>query len=543
MLGGAAAEDHGDLHRFGVVVVVVVVVVEVVVGRRLRLDELADEDRHRVALAEPGARRPAPGRARGRPRCSTSVSWLDDVDVEPAALELRRSPCRSAGPTTFGHDHRAGAGGDDDRHRVASLQLASPPAGLWSITGALGLVGVAGVDVGDEARGRRARPRRPPAAAPMTSGSVIRFGPLETNSVDRRTGTATSSSAAGSVAITRARRRRRRRALLARLTSSSPSSSSLRRRGERRRRPRRDPAPTGPRLTVSVTVEPSSASVPAGGSCSITVSGGVAALDSVVTDLEALALEQRPRLGRPACRSPPGPSPARRGSARRRRAPRRSSSDRADDQRAAAIAASSQPALGAPRSSGGDAARTRAVSGERRRPRIGLGRVERAQELVADWKRFAGSLASARRTTASSAGETCGLSCDGGRGCSETCFSATATGAVGVERDPAGERLVEHHADRVEVGGRGRLEALRLLGREVLGGPQHRAGLRDLRGAGAGDAEVGDPGAALAVDEHVLRLEVAVDDPALVGEARAGEDLADDLDRLADRSGRGRSGP
>ena len=56
----------------------------------------------------------------------------------------------------------------------------------------------------------------------------------------------------------------------------------------------------------------------------------------------------------------------------------------------------------------------------------------------------------------------------------------------------------------------------------------------DLRGSGAGDAEVGDPGAALGVDEHVLGLEVAVDDPALVRELRRLEDLADDLDRLAD---------
>ena len=71
-------------------------------------------------------------------------------------------------------------------------------------------------------------------------------------------------------------------------------------------------------------------------------------------------------------------------------------------------------------------------------------------------------------------------------------------------------------------------------GRQVLGGAEHRAGRGDLGDAGAGDAEVGDPGAALAVDQHVLRLEVAVDDPARVGEPRAGEDLAGDLDRLVD---------
>ena len=106
---------------------------------------------------------------------------------------------------------------------------------------------------------------------------------------------------------------------------------------------------------------------------------------------------------------------------------------------------------------------------------------------------------------------------------------------VGFEGRATRERLVEHHPDRVEVRRRGHREPLRLLGREVLGRSEHRAGLRDLRRAGAGDAEVRDPGAALAVDEDVLRLQVAMDDPVLVRELRAGEDLADDLERLADR--------
>ena len=44
---------------------------------------------------------------------------------------------------------------------------------------------------------------------------------------------------------------------------------------------------------------------------------------------------------------------------------------------------------------------------------------------------------------------------------------------------------------------------------------------------GAGDPEVGDQRPALGVDQHVLRLEVAVDDPVLVGEPRRLEDLAD----------------
>ena len=91
-------------------------------------------------------------------------------------------------------------------------------------------------------------------------------------------------------------------------------------------------------------------------------------------------------------------------------------------------------------------------------------------------------------------------------------FHRHRDGGVGLEGDAAGQRLVEDHPDRVEVGDGGDVEALGLLGREVVRGPHHRAGLGDLRDAGAGDAEVGDDRLALAVDDHVLRLQVAVDD-------------------------------
>ena len=65
-------------------------------------------------------------------------------------------------------------------------------------------------------------------------------------------------------------------------------------------------------------------------------------------------------------------------------------------------------------------------------------------------------------------------------------------GAVAVERHAPGEHLVEHDADRVEVGLLADRVALRLLGREVLRGAHDRPGLRHVRRAGAGDAEVGD---------------------------------------------------
>ena len=55
--------------------------------------------------------------------------------------------------------------------------------------------------------------------------------------------------------------------------------------------------------------------------------------------------------------------------------------------------------------------------------------------------------------------------------------------------------------------------------------PMIEPGQRHVRGAGAGDAEVGDLRAALLVEDHVVRLEVAVDDAAPVREARGAQDL------------------
>ena len=52
-----------------------------------------------------------------------------------------------------------------------------------------------------------------------------------------------------------------------------------------------------------------------------------------------------------------------------------------------------------------------------------------------------------------------------------------------------------------------------------------------VRGARAGDAEVGHARPALLVEDHVVGLEVAVDDAAAVGEAGGAQDLHDDVDR------------
>ena len=94
------------------------------------------------------------------------------------------------------------------------------------------------------------------------------------------------------------------------------------------------------------------------------------------------------------------------------------------------------------------------------------------------------------------------------------------------ERDGAREHLVEHDADRVEIGGGADRAAARLLGGEVLGRADDRSDLGHLAGAGARDAEVGDLAAAILADEHVVRLDVAMDDAVAVREPDGGQDLA-----------------
>ena len=108
---------------------------------------------------------------------------------------------------------------------------------------------------------------------------------------------------------------------------------------------------------------------------------------------------------------------------------------------------------------------------------------------------------------------------------------------LAVERRLAGQELVEDDSERVEVGARIDLASLGLLGREVLRRPDDRARLGHLARAGAGDPEVRHLHAALAVDEDVVRLDVAVHDPVPVREAQRREDLARVLDRDVDRRG------
>ena len=116
------------------------------------------------------------------------------------------------------------------------------------------------------------------------------------------------------------------------------------------------------------------------------------------------------------------------------------------------------------------------------------------------------------------------------------------------------ERLVQRHAEGELVGGRGRELARELLGRHVRGGAHHRArlgeGLVEVRHAHrgdgadrlvapstAGEAEVGHPYPTVAAEEHVVGLEIAVDQVGGVGRREAAPGLREDLEHLGDGPG------
>jgi hypothetical protein len=89
---------------------------------------------------------------------------------------------------------------------------------------------------------------------------------------------------------------------------------------------------------------------------------------------------------------------------------------------------------------------------------------------------------------------------------------------VGLVRRLAGEALEQHDPERVDVGaGVERLQADR-FGREVVRGAHEDVRTEGGRRAGRGSRqpEVGDPDRAVTAEQHVLRLDVAVDEVGLV---------------------------
>ena len=104
---------------------------------------------------------------------------------------------------------------------------------------------------------------------------------------------------------------------------------------------------------------------------------------------------------------------------------------------------------------------------------------------------------------------------------------------LAVEGQLARGCLVQHHAQRVDVACAGEFFALRLLGRNVVGGAQHGCRLRKARVACARDAEVHYLDVAIRLDHDVLRFDVTVDHAALMSNGKRLRNLAADFGRLA----------
>ena len=102
-----------------------------------------------------------------------------------------------------------------------------------------------------------------------------------------------------------------------------------------------------------------------------------------------------------------------------------------------------------------------------------------------------------------------------------------------LERQPAGQQVVHHHAQRIDVGAVIERVLLHLLRRHV----GRRADRRDLGRVAAGDqrgAEVGDFHVGLAGVQDVRRLQVAVGDSHLVREIERAGALEDHLHHALD---------
>ena len=111
------------------------------------------------------------------------------------------------------------------------------------------------------------------------------------------------------------------------------------------------------------------------------------------------------------------------------------------------------------------------------------------------------------------------------------------------EGEDAGEHLVGHHSQCIDVGSRVHRPVVTLLRRHVLGGPHDHPG--GGLAAGGRVPELGDPeveelheGRASATqDEDVVGLEVAVDHAPLVRAVQGVAELAEDGETLVERHG------
>ena len=159
----------------------------------------------------------------------------------------------------------------------------------------------------------------------------------------------------------------------------------------------------------------------------------------------------------------------------------------------------------------------------------------------AEWNRSAGSFSRHRATIRPSAGEACSVARR------ELRRIRLQNRVHRLDRRRAGERafggqhLVEHRAEREDVGARVGLLPADLLGRHVAERAHHDAGLgqrlrpRDVRvlvDRLLGETEVENLDASVGRDEQVGWLDVAVRDALFVRRREAGGDLPAEVDRL-----------
>ena len=103
---------------------------------------------------------------------------------------------------------------------------------------------------------------------------------------------------------------------------------------------------------------------------------------------------------------------------------------------------------------------------------------------------------------------------------------------LAVERRHAGQAFVEHAGERVAVGPRVDRLATDLLWREVVERADHLPGVGGVAAELLGHAEVRQVDVPVRVDEHVARLDVAVDEAAPMGRIQRLRDPAEDRERV-----------
>ncbi|MBK8027308.1 MAG: hypothetical protein IPK19_39425 [Chloroflexi bacterium] len=107
---------------------------------------------------------------------------------------------------------------------------------------------------------------------------------------------------------------------------------------------------------------------------------------------------------------------------------------------------------------------------------------------------------------------------------------------VAAERQPAGQHLVQRDAERPHVGALIRLAAQAHLRADVQPGAERDAGMRQTRGgAGEGQSEIGQARRAVFGEQHIGRLDVAVDDVQVVGAGQRVGQFQGDGQRRLDR--------